>query len=111
MAEENASPENASPGAPASAEAASPPGAAPGDSLDLVMDVPVRVTVEVGSARLRVREVLQFNQGSVIERDRASGEPADLLVNGNTPDEFARVDSAERGRSTPERPLPTACSG
>jgi flagellar motor switch protein FliN/FliY len=51
-------------------------------SLDLVMDVAVRVTVEVGSARLQVRDVLQFGKGSVIELDRGSGEPADLLVNG-----------------------------
>lgn len=51
-------------------------------SLDLVIDVPLRVTVEVGSSRMLVREVLQFNKGSVIELDRAAGEPADVLVNG-----------------------------
>lgn len=51
-------------------------------SLDLVMDVAVRVTVEVGSVQLRVRDVLQFSKGSVIELDRGSGDPADLLVNG-----------------------------
>lgn len=51
-------------------------------SLDLVIDVPLRVTVEVGSASMLVREVLQFSRGSVIELDRAAGEPADVLVNG-----------------------------
>ena len=51
-------------------------------SLDLVIDVPLRVTVEVGSASMLVREVLQFSKGSVIELDRAAGEPADVLVNG-----------------------------
>ena len=51
-------------------------------SLDLVIDVPLRLTVEVGGARMLVREVLQLGKGSVIELDRGSGEPADILVNG-----------------------------
>jgi flagellar motor switch protein FliN/FliY len=53
-----------------------------GGGLDLVLDVPLRVTVEVGGARMHVREVLQLSKGSVVELDRASGEPADVLVNG-----------------------------
>ena len=74
MSEENTVPEQDPPQAePVAGNAA---------SLDLVMDVAVRVTVEVGSARLRVRDVLQFGKGSVIELDRGAGEPADLLVNG-----------------------------
>ncbi len=56
--------------------------AAESGSLDLVIDVPLRVTVEVGSASMLVREVLQFSKGSVIELDRAAGQPADVLVNG-----------------------------
>ncbi len=92
-APEAASPEAAPTAAAAPAGGAAPPAAptaaaataaATGgpESLGLVMDVPVRVTVEVGGAKLLVREVLQFDKGSVIELDRASGEPADLLVNG-----------------------------
>ncbi len=53
-----------------------------GDGLDLVLDVPLHVTVEVGGARMNVREILQLAKGSVVELDRSSGEPADVLVNG-----------------------------
>ena len=63
-------------------EEAAPAAAPETGSLDLVIDVPLQVTVEVGSARMRVREVLQLARGSVIELDRSSGEPADILVNG-----------------------------
>jgi len=59
-----------------------PAAAVTGGSLDLVIDVPLRLTVEVGGARMLVREVLQLGKGSVIELDRGSGEPADILVNG-----------------------------
>ena len=51
-------------------------------SLDFVADVPLRLTVEIGSTRLRVRDVLPLEKGSVVELDRLSGEPADVLVNG-----------------------------
>lgn len=50
--------------------------------LDLVIDVPLRVTVEVGRASMLVRDVLQLTRGSVIPLDRRSGDPADILVNG-----------------------------
>ena len=62
--------------------------AAPGASgaaaglLDLVSDVPVTLTVEIGSSRMLLREVLQLEAGSVVELDRESGELADVLVNG-----------------------------
>ena len=51
-------------------------------ALDLVIDVPLRLTVEVGSSTLLVREALQLAKGSIIELDRGSGDPADILVNG-----------------------------
>lgn len=51
-------------------------------NLDFVLDVPLRVTVEIGSAEMRVAELLQVDKGSVIELDRLAGEPADVLVNG-----------------------------
>ena len=51
-------------------------------SLGPLVDVPLTLTVEVGSARMLVREVLQINEGSVIPLDRNSGDRADILVNG-----------------------------
>ena len=54
--------------------------AAGSGAMDFVLDVPLRVTVEIGSARMLVQDVLQLNKGSVIELDRAAGEPADILV-------------------------------
>ena len=52
-----------------------------GATLDLVIDVPIQLTVEVGSTQMLVREVLQLGKGSVVELDRNSGDPADILVN------------------------------
>ncbi len=49
--------------------------------LDFVLEVPLRVTVQIGGAQMLVRDVLQLNKGSVVELDRMSGEPADILVN------------------------------
>ena len=54
----------------------------PGPSLDLVMDLPVRLTVEVGRTQLLMRDVLELGTGSVLELDRGPGEPADVRVNG-----------------------------
>ncbi len=57
--------------------------AAGGDvSLDLIMDVGVTVALEVGRARITVRDLLQLTQGSIVELDRLAGEPLDVLVNG-----------------------------
>ena len=68
-----------------SAVAMTTPAAVPqvsGPSLDLVIDLPVRVTVELGRTRLLLREVLEIGNGSVLELDRGTSEPADILVNG-----------------------------
>jgi flagellar motor switch protein FliN/FliY len=51
-------------------------------SLDMILDVPVTLSLEVGSASMSVRDLLQLNQGSVVELDRLAGEPMDVLVNG-----------------------------
>lgn len=51
--------------------------------LERVMDIPVCISLEVGSATLSVRELLALNQGAVIELDRLAGEPLDVLVNGS----------------------------
>ena len=50
--------------------------------LDMVLDVPVTLSMEVGRTRMPIRELLQLGQGSVIELDRLAGAPMDVLVNG-----------------------------
>lgn len=50
--------------------------------LDAILDIPVTITMEVGHARISIRNLLQLNQGSVIELERIAGEPLDVLVNG-----------------------------
>lgn len=51
------------------------------NDLGLIMEVPLRLSVELGSAKLPVREVLALREGSVVELDRMNGEPADVYVN------------------------------
>lgn len=53
------------------------------DNLKLLMGVPLTVTVEIGSARRKVKEILDFTQGTVIELERQAGAPVDVIVNGN----------------------------
>lgn len=59
-------------------------GAAPGagTDIDLIMDVPVQLTVELGRTRLTIKNLLQLGQGSVVELDGLAGEPMDIFVNG-----------------------------
>ncbi|AKQ55981.1 flagellar motor switch protein FliN [Bordetella hinzii] len=89
MAEQNA----AAPAAPAAAPA--PQSAAQtvfkpltskenagGADIDLIMDVPVQLTVELGRTRLTIKNLLQLGQGSVVELDGLAGEPMDIFVNG-----------------------------
>ena len=49
--------------------------------LGLIMEVPLRLSVEIGSARMPVRDVLALSKGSVVELDRMNGDPADVYVN------------------------------
>ena len=51
-------------------------------SIDIVMDVPVTLSLEVGRATMSVGELLELGQGAVVELDRAVGEPLDVMVNG-----------------------------
>jgi flagellar motor switch protein FliN/FliY len=51
-------------------------------NLDVVLDIPVTLSMEVGRSRISIRNLLQLNQGSVVELDRATGEPLDVYVNG-----------------------------
>nr|WP_298139812.1 flagellar motor switch protein FliN [uncultured Pseudomonas sp.] len=53
-----------------------------GPNLDVILDIPVSISMEVGNTNITIRNLLQLNQGSVIELDRLAGEPLDVLVNG-----------------------------
>ena len=50
--------------------------------IDLVLDIPVQLTVELGRTKISIRNILQLAQGSVVELDGLAGEPMDVLVNG-----------------------------
>lgn len=50
--------------------------------LDSILDIPVTISMEVGRSKINIRNLLQLNQGSVVELDRVAGEPLDVLVNG-----------------------------
>lgn len=52
------------------------------ENLDLILDIPVDISMEVGRTKISIRNLLQLNQGSVVELDRLAGEPLDVLVNG-----------------------------
>ena len=56
--------------------------AATRNDIDLVLDIPVQLTVELGRTKLSIRNLLQLAQGSVVELDGLAGEPMDVLVNG-----------------------------
>ena len=57
--------------------------AASGDvKIDAILDVPITISMEIGRSRINIRNLLQLNQGSVVELDRLAGEPMDVLVNG-----------------------------
>ena len=56
--------------------------AAEARGLENILDIPVVLSVEIGSTQVSIRNLLQFNQGSVVELDRLAGEPLDVLVNG-----------------------------
>lgn len=65
-----------------SAEAETPAPTQRANNLDVVLDIPVRLSMEVGSTNLSIRRLLQLNKGSVLELARPAGEPLDVLVNG-----------------------------
>ncbi len=53
-----------------------------GPNLDVILDIPVTISMEVGNTSITIRNLLQLNQGSVVELDRLAGEPLDVKVNG-----------------------------
>ncbi len=62
--------------------AGTPANLAGNPDLDVILDIPVSISMEVGRTSITIRNLLQLNQGSVIELDRLAGEPLDVLVNG-----------------------------
>lgn len=50
-------------------------------NMDMVLDIPVTISMEIGRTRISIRNLLQLSQGSVVELDRLAGEPMDVLVN------------------------------
>jgi flagellar motor switch protein FliN/FliY len=50
-------------------------------NLDVILDIPVTISMEIGHTKISIRNLLQLNQGSVVELDRLAGEPMDVLVN------------------------------
>jgi len=94
-AEENeeaaAAPEPAAPAAKAKAKAASDDifrplspdsGSSQARELEMIMDIPVKLTVELGRTKLTIKQLLELAQGSVIELEGLAGEPMDILING-----------------------------
>ncbi len=56
--------------------------AAAGHDLNMILDIPVQLTVELGRTKIAIKQILQLAQGSVVELDTLAGEPMDVLVNG-----------------------------
>jgi flagellar motor switch protein FliN/FliY len=68
---------------PASFANFSPTGVAgAGNDLNMILDIPVQLTVELGRTRIPIKNILQLAQGSVVELETLAGEPMDVLVNG-----------------------------
>jgi flagellar motor switch protein FliN/FliY len=57
-------------------------GVAAGNDINMILDIPVQLTVELGRTRIPIKNILQLAQGSVVELDALAGEPMDVLVNG-----------------------------
>jgi flagellar motor switch protein FliN/FliY len=62
--------------------AGTPAGQDARQDIDMILDIPVQLTVELGRTRIPIKHILQLAQGSVIELDALAGEPMDVLVNG-----------------------------
>ena len=58
------------------------PGNLPGSEINMMLDIPVQLSVVLGRTRIPIKNILQLAQGSVVELDALAGEPMDVLVNG-----------------------------
>ena len=74
--------EQAAPASFANLAAAAPVLTGTGNDVDMILDIPVQLTVELGRARIPIKHILQLAQGSVVELETLAGEPMDVLVNG-----------------------------
>ena len=59
-----------------------PPSEAQNSDINMVLDIPVQLSVELGRTKVPIKHILQLGQGSVVELDALAGEPMDVLVNG-----------------------------
>ncbi|MFT5721064.1 MAG: flagellar motor switch protein FliN/FliY [Motiliproteus sp.] len=82
MAEQNVEPEAQAVGLNELVDDSRPQSGGDNPDLDVILDIPVSLTMEVGSTEIAIRNLLQLSQGSVIELDRMAGEPLDVRVNG-----------------------------
>lgn len=86
LAEQTAATPTATDAAPPSAASIFPPlsntGTGSNSDIDMIMDIPVQLSVELGRTRLTIKNILQLGQGSVVELDGLAGEPMDIFVNG-----------------------------
>ncbi len=57
-------------------------GGSAGNDINMILDIPVQLTVELGRTKIPIKHILQLAQGSVVELDALAGEPMDVLVNG-----------------------------
>ncbi len=57
-------------------------GSTAGNDINMILDIPVQLTVELGRTRIAIKNILQLAQGSVVELEAMAGEPMDVLVNG-----------------------------
>ena len=78
-------PQNVAPAAFTNFSAGAAPAAgsgAAGNDINMILDIPVQLTVELGRTRIPIKHILQLAQGSVVELEALAGEPMDVLVNG-----------------------------
>jgi flagellar motor switch protein FliN len=80
LSDERSSPPQARPADFPPFEQAGPSGAA--NPLDFILDIPLELSVRIGSTRMLIRDLLQLGQGSVVELDKLAGEPVEVHVNG-----------------------------
>ncbi len=67
---------------PAQFGALKPESSPPGANIDMILDIPISLSVELGRTRMLIKELLQLGQGSIVELEKLAGEPIEILVNG-----------------------------
>ena len=77
-----AGPDTSEQGGPLSGDATRAYGDVPVHDINMVLDIPVQLSVELGRTKVPIKYILQLAQGSVVELDALAGEPMDVLVNG-----------------------------